>query len=79
MAAGDKKAALSGLTGSAELRSRLLFVLFAMLIVRIGSHITIPGVDPRVMAQLFAQQSDGILCQNIVQWRQFSFANLVGC
>ena len=31
MAAGDKKAALSGLTGSAELRSRLLFVLFAML------------------------------------------------
>ena len=61
MAAGDKKAALSGLTGSAELRSRLLFVLFAMLIFRIGSHITIPGVDPRVMAQLFAQQSDGIL------------------
>ena len=32
-----------------------------MLIFRIGSHITIPGVDPRVMAQLFAQQSDGIL------------------
>ncbi len=60
MAAGDKKA-LSGLTGSAELRARLLFVLFAMVIFRIGSHITIPGVDPRVMAQLFALQSDGIL------------------
>ena len=61
MAAGDKNAALQGLTGSAELRSRLLFVLFAMLIFRIGSHITIPGVDPRVMAALFEQQSDGIL------------------
>ncbi len=61
MAAGDKKQALTGLTGSAELRARLLFVLFAMVIFRIGSHITIPGVDPRVMAQLFALQSDGIL------------------
>ena len=61
MAAGDKNSALSGLTGSAELRSRLLFVLFAMVIFRIGSHITIPGVDPRVMAQLFQAQSDGIL------------------
>ena len=50
-----------GIGGSAELRSRLLFVLFAMVIFRIGSFITIPGVDPRVMADLFQQQSDGIL------------------
>jgi len=60
MAATDKKS-LSGLGGSSELRSRLLFVLLAMIIFRIGSHITIPGVDPRVMADLFAQQSGGIL------------------
>ena len=52
---------LSGIGGSAELRSRLLFVLFAMVIFRVGSHITIPGVDPRVMADLFQQQSGGIL------------------
>lgn len=51
----------SGIGGSAELRSRLLFVLVALIIFRIGSHITIPGVDPRVMAQLFELQSDGIL------------------
>ena len=57
----DKKPALSGLGGTSELRSRLLFVLFALIIFRIGSHITIPGVDPRVMATLFEQQSDGIL------------------
>ncbi|MBX2824494.1 MAG: preprotein translocase subunit SecY [Gammaproteobacteria bacterium] len=48
-----------GSTG--ELRSRLLFVLIALIIFRIGSHITIPGVDPRVMASLFEAQSDGIL------------------
>ena len=64
--AADKKgpgvAALgSGIGGSAELRSRLLFVLLALIIFRIGSHITIPGVDPRVMAELFELQSDGLL------------------
>ena len=57
----DKKPALTGLGATSELRSRLLFVLLAMIIFRIGSHITIPGVDPRVMAELFAQQSSGIL------------------
>ena len=62
MAAADKnKAALSGIGKSSELWSRLLFVLFAMVIFRVGSHITIPGVDPGVMAELFEQQSSGIL------------------
>jgi preprotein translocase subunit SecY len=51
----------SGIGGSSELRTRLLFVLIALVIFRIGSHITIPGVDPRVMAELFQLQSDGIL------------------
>jgi len=51
----------AGLGGSSELRSRLLFVLAAIAIFRIGSHITIPGVDPRVMAQIFEQNSGGIL------------------
>jgi len=61
MAADKNKPALSGIGGSSELRTRLLFVLFALVIFRIGSHITIPGVDPRVMAELFEQQSSGIL------------------
>ena len=61
MAANTKTPALTGIGGSTELRSRLLFVLFALIIFRIGSHITIPGVDPRVMAELFQAQSDGIL------------------
>ena len=61
MAVYKNKPALSGIGGSAELRTRLLFVLFALIVFRIGSHITIPGVDPRVMADLFEQQSDGIL------------------
>ena len=59
--AAEKSNLAAGIGGSSELRSRLLFVALALIIFRIGSHITIPGVDPRVMAELFAQQSDGIL------------------
>ena len=32
--------------GVAELRSRLLFVLFALLVYRVGTHIPVPGIDP---------------------------------
>lgn len=52
---------LGGLGKSAELRSRLFFVLFALVIFRVGSHITIPGVDPQAMAAIFDQQRGGIL------------------
>ena len=52
---------IGGLGKSAELRQRLLFVLLAMVIFRLGAHITIPGVDPKVMAALFEQQRGGIL------------------
>jgi len=52
---------IGALGKSAELRSRLLFVLFALVIFRAGTHITIPGIDPAVMQQLFEQQSGTIL------------------
>ena len=52
---------LGGIGKSAELRSRIFFVLFALVIFRIGTHITIPGVDPHVMASIFDQQRGGIL------------------
>ena len=54
-------ASLGGIGQSSELRSRLWFVLLALVIFRIGSHITIPGVDPNVMAAIFEQQRGGIL------------------
>ena len=52
---------LGGLGKSVELRNRIFFVLFALVIFRMGAHITIPGVDPKVMAEVFAQQRGGIL------------------
>jgi len=44
-----------------ELKSRLLFVLGALVVFRLGAHIPVPGIDPDVLAKLFEQQSGGIL------------------
>jgi len=44
-----------------ELRQRLLFVIGALVVYRIGAHIPIPGVDPKALAAMFAQQGGSIL------------------
>ncbi|MDX9950839.1 MAG: preprotein translocase subunit SecY [Methylophilaceae bacterium] len=44
-----------------ELKSRILFVIGALIVFRLGSFIPVPGVDPEVLAKLFESQSDGIL------------------
>lgn len=44
-----------------ELRQRLLFLLGALIVFRIGSFIPVPGVDPIALAELFNQQKGTIL------------------
>ena len=44
-----------------ELKARLLFVLGAFVVYRIGAHIPVPGIDPNALAAMFAQQSGSIL------------------
>ncbi len=43
-----------------ELRQRLLFVLGALFVYRVGAHIPIPGIDPKALASMFADKG-GIL------------------
>lgn len=45
----------------AELRKRLFFVLFAIFVFRVGTHIPVPGVNPVAMADLFNQNQGTIL------------------
>ena len=52
---------IGGLTKSNELRQRVFFVIFALIIFRLGSFITLPGIDPSVMQFLFDQQRGSIL------------------
>lgn len=44
-----------------ELKQRLLFVLGALLVFRIGAHIPVPGIDPVALAKIFEQQRGTIL------------------
>jgi preprotein translocase subunit SecY len=52
---------LGSLGKMSELKSRLLFVLGALVVFRLGAHVPVPGIDPEVLAKLFESQSDGIL------------------
>jgi len=47
--------------GLSELKSRLLFVLGAFFVYRIGAHIPVPGIDPKALQIMFEQQSGSIL------------------
>ncbi len=54
-------ALLGDATRSADLRHRLLFLLGALVVYRIGTFIPVPGIDPIQLEQFFQQQSGTIL------------------
>ncbi len=59
MATSANQLAKSGKFG--DLRRRLVFLLLALVVYRIGAHIPVPGIDPAQLQQLFKSQSGGIL------------------
>jgi len=44
-----------------DLKRRLVFLLLALVVYRIGAHIPVPGIDPEQLKQLFSSQQGGIL------------------
>ena len=52
---------LAGLGKMTELRQRILFVLGALVVFRIGTHIPVPGVDPTAVAAMFEQTRGSII------------------
>lgn len=48
-------------SGLSELKNRIIFVVLALLVYRIGAHVPVPGLDPIRLAELFKQQSTGII------------------
>ena len=52
---------LAGLGQLKELRQRLLFVLVALFVYRVATHIPVPGINPVALAELFNQQRGTIL------------------
>jgi preprotein translocase subunit SecY len=52
---------LLGFSKMGDLKRRLLFLLGALIVYRIGAHIPVPGIDPEQLAELFRSQKGGIL------------------
>src|SRR5258708_19763984 len=44
-----------------DVKRRLFFVLGALVVLRIGAHIPVPGIDPNVLAGFFEGQQGGML------------------
>jgi preprotein translocase subunit SecY len=44
-----------------DLHARLWFVVFALIIYRLGTYVPLPGVDPQVWGEIFNQKGGGIL------------------
>ncbi|MEI6738284.1 MAG: preprotein translocase subunit SecY, partial [Pseudomonadota bacterium] len=44
-----------------DLKRRLIFLVLALIVFRIGTHIPVPGIDPVALADLFKSQKGGIL------------------
>jgi len=59
LATSANQLAKSGKFG--DLRRRLVFLLLALVVYRLGGHIPVPGIDPNQLNQLFKGQGGGIL------------------
>ena len=57
MAVGANKAA----SKYGDLKARLLFLLLALVVYRLGAHVPVPGIDPVQLEELFKAQQGGIL------------------
>jgi len=56
-----KNANFGAIAKATELKKRLLFVVVALLVYRLGTYIPIPGIDPVVWGEIFDQTGGGIL------------------
>ena len=59
VAVDEIKIAKAGRYG--DLRRRLVFLLLALIVYRIGAHVPVPGINPDQLRQFFSNQSGGIL------------------
>src|SRR5271156_6890621 len=61
MATTNPTAALGDMTRFAEMRKRLVFLLGALVVYRVGTFIPVPGIDAAKFAAFFSQQNGTLL------------------
>ncbi|MFA5664892.1 preprotein translocase subunit SecY [Castellaniella sp.] len=47
--------------GYGDLKRRVLFLVLALIVYRLGTHIPVPGINPNALSDLFQQNQGGIL------------------
>ena len=52
---------LGAFSKATELKKRLWFTLFVLIVYRMGTYIPLPGIDPQILEDIFRQQQGGIL------------------
>lgn len=50
----------SGFGKASELKTRLWFTFWALVVYRLGTYVPLPGIDPTALATLFAEHKDGV-------------------
>lgn len=56
-----KNANWGAFSKATELKQRILFVLGALLVYRLGTYIPVPGIDPQIWEEIYSQKGGGIL------------------
>ena len=51
----------SAFSKAKDLQKRLLFTLFALIVFRLGTYVTIPGVNPTVLHDFFSDKTGGLI------------------
>lgn len=52
---------MSAFSKAEELKKRLWFTILALIVFRLGTFIPLPGIDPKILSDIFAKNSGGIL------------------
>ena len=52
---------MSAFSKADELKKRLWFTVLALIVFRVGTFVPLPGIDPTIVAELFARNSGGLL------------------
>ena len=56
-----KNANWGAFSKATELKQRILFVLGALIVYRLGTYIPVPGIDPVIWKEIYSQKGGGIL------------------
>ncbi len=51
----------SVLSRAKDLKKRFLFMVAALCVYRLGTYIPVPGIDPRILQEIFERQMGGVL------------------